>query len=184
MGNCKKQNSKRPELNINELFKRIKFESKQIQNTFREIEGLLKKSKEVMQQLLTAKNNGLLNGNTFFNVAEAPAAPVTPAVPIPIPTPAAPAPVTPLVQIVIKDIARIARQITIKQAELRESISLALITAVTLRQTDLSEDEEAVIFARFFSQIGNIARVNSELQALRDELDADIVILLGIAGEL
>ncbi|GAB1787162.1 hypothetical protein [Priestia megaterium] len=172
MGNSKKQNSKRPELNINELFKRIKFESKQIQNTFREIEGLLKRSKEVMQQLLTAKNNGLLNGNTFFNVAEAPAAPVTPA---------APAPVTPLVQLITKDIARIARQIRILQRELLTQTRIAIL-ALVLLQTATTEENEQLALAAFFSAVGAIGRIRSQLQALRDELDEDIVILLGIAA--
>ncbi|WP_194758468.1 hypothetical protein [Priestia megaterium] len=172
MGNSKKQNSKRPELNINELFKRIKFESKQIQNTFREIEGLLKRSKEVMQQLLTAKNNGLLNGNTFFNVAEAPAAPVTPA---------APAPVTPLVQLITKDIARIARQIRILQRELLTQTRIALLAFVLL-QTATTEETEGLAIAAFFSAVGAIESIRRQLQALRDELDEDIAILLGIAA--
>lgn len=174
MGNSKKQNSKRPELNINELFKRIKFESKQIQNTFREIEGLLKRSKELMQQLLTAKNNGLLNGNTFFNVAEAPVAPVTPAVPIPTP-------VTPLVQLITKDIARIARQIRILQTELSSQSRIAIFSLAVLAVTS-SEETEQLATAAFFSSVGAIGRIRSQLQALRDELNEDIVILLGIAA--
>ncbi|WP_420743567.1 hypothetical protein [Priestia aryabhattai] len=171
MGNSKKQNSKRPELNINELFKRIKFESKQIQNTFREIEGLLKRSKELMQQLLTAKNNGLLNGNTFFNVAEAPVAPA-----VPIATP-----VTPLVQLITKDIARIARQIRILQAELSRQTNIAILS-LTLLLVTTSEETEQLATAGFFSAVGAIGRIRSQLQALRDELNEDIVILLGIAA--
>ena len=172
MGNSKKQDRKRPELDINELFKIIKFESKQFQKTSREIEGLLKTSKELMQQLLTAKNNGSLNGNIFFNVAATSPAPVA----------AAPTPVTPLIQIIAKDIARIARQIRIKRAERRRSLVLATTIAIGLRETGLSEENEGVAFAGLFSQIGNIARINSELRALRDELNADIVLLLGIIG--
>ncbi|WP_377520470.1 hypothetical protein [Priestia megaterium] len=177
MGNCKKQDRKRPELDINELFKIIKFESKQFQKTSREIEGLLKTSKELMQRLLTAKNNGSLNGNTFFNVAATPPAAVALS-----PIPAAPTPVTPLIQIIVKDIARIARQIRIKQAERRRSLVLAVAIATGLRETNLSEENEGVAFAGLFSQIGNIARINSELRALRDELNADIVLLLGITA--
>ncbi|PFU67544.1 hypothetical protein COK90_00280 [Priestia megaterium] len=170
MGNCKKQDRKRPELDINELFKRIKFESKQFQKTFREIEGLLKTSKELMQRLLTAKNNGLLNGNTFFDVA-------------PPATPAAPTPVTPLIQIITKDIARIARQIRILQQEQLTQIRRALISMVFL-QTATTEETERLAIAVLFSAVGAIESIRSQLQALRDELDADIVLLLGIAGEL
>ena len=168
MGNCKKQNSKHPELNINELFKRIKFESKQIQNTFREIEELLKRSKELMQQLLTAKNNRLLNGNTFFNVAAAPA--------VPIPTP-----VTPLVQLITKDIARIARQIRILQRDLLRQYSIGILSLVLL-STTTSEETEQLATAAFFSAVGAIGSIRSQIQALRDELNEDIVILLGIAA--
>lgn len=171
MGNCKKQNSKHPELNINELFKRIKFESKQIQNTFREIEELLKRSKEIMQQLLTAKNNRLLNGNTFFNVAAAPAAPA-----VPIPTP-----VTPLVQLITKDIARIARQIRILQRDLLRQYSIGILSLVLLTTTT-SEETEQLATAAFFSAVGAIGSIRSQIQALRDELNEDIVILLGIAA--
>jgi len=170
MGNCKKQDRKRPELDINELFKRIKFESKQFQKTFREIEGLLKTSKELMQRLLTAKNDGLLNGNTFFDVA-------------PPATPAAPTPVTPLIQIITKDIARIARQIRILQQEQLTQIRRALISMVFL-QTATTEETERLAIAVLFSAVGAIESIRSQLQALRDELDADIVLLLGIAGEL
>ncbi|MED3861556.1 hypothetical protein [Priestia megaterium] len=178
MGNCKKQDRKRPELDINELFKRIKFESKQFQKTFREIEGLLKTSKELMQRLLTAKNDGLLNGNTFFDVAATPPAPVAPPA-----TPAAPTPVTPLIQIITKDIARIARQIRILQQEQLTQIRRALISMVFL-QTATTEETERLAIAVLFSAVGAIESIRSQLQALRDELDADIVLLLGIAGEL
>ncbi|MEH7411723.1 hypothetical protein [Priestia megaterium] len=178
MGNRKKQNRKRPELNINELFKRIKFESKQIHNTFKDIEELLKRSKELMQQLLTAKNNGLVNGNTFFDVAAAPA--------IPTPPPAVPPPVTPLVQIVTKDIARIARQIRILQRELHAAIVLAISAAALLRRVEEEEEEEE--FNEELATIELLAAVTAidnaliQLQELRAELNADIGILLGIAA--
>nr|WP_277736481.1 hypothetical protein [Priestia megaterium]WEZ56243.1 hypothetical protein P5632_00055 [Priestia megaterium] len=75
MGNCKKQNRKRQELDINELFKRITFETKQSQRTFKEIENLLNRSQQLMRKLLTNSNNILTSENAFFNVAGAPCCP-------------------------------------------------------------------------------------------------------------
>ena len=113
MGNCKKQDRKHPELDINELFKRIKFESKQIQKSLRDIEELLKRSQKLMQRLQITSNNGLANGNTFFNVAAAPAAPTPP-------TPQAP--VTGIQQGLINNILSTVREIGRVRRQIRDTL--------------------------------------------------------------
>ncbi|WJX02512.1 hypothetical protein [Priestia aryabhattai] len=113
MGNCKKQDRKHPELDINELFKRIKSESKQIQKSLRDIEELLKRSQKLMQRLQITSNNGLANGNTFFNVAAAPAAPTPP-------TPQAP--VTGIQQGLINNILSTVREIGRVRRQIRDTL--------------------------------------------------------------
>lgn len=184
MGNCEKQNRKRPELDINELSKRIKFESKQIQKTFSEIEGLLKRSQELMKRLQITSNNRSVNGNAFFDVAEAPAAP--PVVPPTPPTPQAP--VTTLQQTLIsnifstvRDIGRVRRQIrnTVEALiggsfllrrrlrQLRASVFGAPLVGPTLAEIELG------IFV-LQSQLENL---RIQLVGLQEDLDINIALL-------
>lgn len=179
MGNCKKQDRKRPELDINELFKRIKFNSKQIQKTFGDIEDLLKKSQRLMQQLLKTRtrNNGLSNENVFFNVAAAPVAPPTP-VPAPTPTPLPPITQTQQTLIInilstVRDIRSVRRQIT----DTIEAIigGLILLRARIIQRQDAEHEGQ---FARAFAlersiediRLG-ISILDSQLENLRIQLE-------------
>ncbi|MCM3308849.1 hypothetical protein M3628_29045, partial [Priestia megaterium] len=112
MGNSKKQNRKRQELDINDLFRRITFETKQSKKTFREIEELLNRSQQLMRKLPMTMNNILTNENTFFNVAGAPVAPPAPPVvpPPPSPEPVAPT-LTPDQRRLVRDIIEISRRL-------------------------------------------------------------------------
>ncbi|PEA37264.1 hypothetical protein COL08_00890 [Priestia megaterium] len=179
MGNCKKQYHKRPELDINELFKRIKFNSKQIQKTFEDIEDLLKKSQRLMQQLLKTRtqNNGLSNENVFFNVAEAPAAP-----PPPTP-PATPSPLPPITELqrtliinifsTIRDIRSVSRQIT----DTIEAIigGLILLRARIIQRQDAENEgqfERAFDLQTSIDDITlGISILDSQLENLRIQLE-------------
>lgn len=162
------------DIDIHELVERFKVESQQIQETFSDIEDLLKRSKKIMKQLLRIsddRNQDLAFEDVFFEVAPPAAAPVAPVPPAAAAPAAAPAPVTPIVQIITKDIARIARQIREEQSLLRFRFALLQI---------YGGRDPVIDFLLIQQTIESFNR----LQALRDELNADIVLLLGIAGEL
>ncbi|MGV7003290.1 hypothetical protein [Priestia megaterium] len=139
MGNCKKQNRKRQELDINELFKRITFETKQSQRTFKEIENLLNRSQQLMRKLLTNSNNILTSENAFFNVAGAPAAPVAPPTP---PTPTPLPPITQTQQTLIINLLSTVRDIRSVSRQIRDTYE-ALIGGVLLLRRRAIERSEA-----------------------------------------
>ncbi|WP_257145681.1 hypothetical protein [Priestia megaterium] len=189
MGNCKKQDRKRPELDINELFKRIKFNSKQIQKTFGDIEDLLKKSQRLMQQLLKTRtrNNGLSNENVFFNVAEAPAAPVAPPTPTPLP------PITQTQQTLIINILSTIRDIRSVNRQIRDTSEALVGGALLLRRrliersvafdedqfnraADLTRSIEDIILgiSILTSQLENL---RTQLEVLQENLDIYVALL-------
>ncbi|WP_061860468.1 hypothetical protein [Priestia megaterium] len=187
MGNCKKYDRKRPELDINELFKRFKLESKQIQKTFKDIEGSLKRSQELMQRLLTTRtrNNVLPNENAFFNVADAPA--------VPTPTPTTPTPV-PQVQVTItqqtlinnvlstaRNIGRVRRQII---NTIEAIIGGAVLTQRVLQQQRIGEIsanrailEIEEIGLGLLILLSDLESLREELEELRENLDINIGLL-------
>ncbi|PEZ49913.1 hypothetical protein CN367_03290 [Priestia megaterium] len=192
MGNCKKQDRKRPELDINELFKRIKFNSKQIQKTFGDIEDLLKKSQRLMQQLLKTRtrNNGLSNENVFFNVAEAPAAPVAPPTP---PTPTPLPPITQTQQTLIINILSTIRDIRSVNRQIRDTSEALVGGALLLRRrliersvafdedqfnraADLTRSIEDIILgiSILTSQLENL---RTQLEVLQENLDIYVALL-------
>lgn len=189
MGNCKKQDRKRPELDINELFKRIKFNSKQIQKTFGDIEDLLKKSQRLMQQLLKTRtrNNGLSNENVFFNVAEALAAPVAPPTPTPLP------PITQTQQTLIINILSTIRDIRSVNRQIRDTSEALVGGALLLRRrliersvafdedqfnraADLTRSIEDIILgiSILTSQLENL---RTQLEVLQENLDIYVALL-------
>lgn len=189
MGNCKKQDRKRPELDINELFKRIKFNSKQIQKTFGDIEDLLKKSQRLMQQLLKTRtrNNGLSNENVFFNVAEAPVAPPTPPTPTPLP------PITQTQQTLIINILSTIRDIRSVNRQIRDTSEALVGGALLLRRrliersvafdedqfnraADLTRSIEDIILgiSILTSQLENL---RTQLEVLQENLDIYVALL-------
>ncbi|MEH7312694.1 hypothetical protein [Priestia megaterium] len=184
MGNCKKQDSKRPELDINELFKRIKFESKQIQKIFRDIEGLLKRSQKLMQRLQITRNNSLVNGNTFFDVAEAPAVPT----PAPPPTPTPQAPVTAIQQTLINNILSTAREIGRVRTQIRNTVEAYIGGLILLRRRfrqlrgavfggsleGATLEEIALGLLVLQSQLENLTL---QLEGLQEDLDINISLL-------
>ncbi|MEH7486116.1 hypothetical protein [Priestia megaterium] len=182
MGNCKKQDRKRPELDINELFKRIKFNSKQIQKTFGDIEDLLKKSQRLMQQLLKTRtrNNGLSNENVFFNVAEAPAAPVAPPTPTPAPTPTPLPPITQTQQTLIINILSTVRDIRSVRRQITDTIEaiiggLILLRARIIQRQDAENEgqfQRAFDLERSIEDIRlGISILDSQLENLRIQLE-------------
>lgn len=195
MGNCKKQDRKRPELDINELFKRIKFNSKQIQKTFGDIEDLLKKSQRLMQQLLKTRtrNNGLSNENVFFNVAEAPAAPVAPPTPPTPPTPTPLPPITQTQQTLIINILSTIRDIRSVNRQIRDTSEALVGGALLLRRrliersvafdedqfnraADLTRSIEDIILgiSILTSQLENL---RTQLEVLQENLDIYVALL-------
>lgn len=170
MGNCKKQDRKHPELDINELFKRIKFESKQIQKSLRDIEELLKRSQKLMQRLQITSNNGLANGNTFFNVAAAPAAPTPP-------TPQAP--VTGIQQGLINNILSTVREIGRVRRQIRDTLETIIgsffLFRREFRRGNLARAEEIELGVLvLISQLGNLTL---QLEELQDNLEINIALL-------
>ncbi|PFJ39407.1 hypothetical protein COJ00_27910 [Priestia megaterium] len=174
MGNCKKQERKRSEFDINELFKRFKLASKQIQKSLRDIEGLLKRSQGLMQRLQITSNNGLANRNTFFQVAEAPA------VPTPAPSPPTPqAPVTGIQQGLINNIFSTVREIGRVRAQIRNTVEAAIggffLLRRALREFNLQRGQEIALgIMVLISQIENLTL---ELEELQEDLDINIVLL-------
>ncbi|MDP1383942.1 hypothetical protein Q8G31_30315 [Priestia megaterium] len=142
MGNRKKQNRKRKELDINELFKRIAFETKQSKRTFKEVEDLLNRSQQLMRKLPMTRNNILANENAFFDVGGAPAAPVAPPIvpPAPSPEPAAPT-LTPNQRRLVMEIFGISRRLR----NLRFQYAFAVINlSDSLDRLANSEDDEDI----------------------------------------
>lgn len=187
MGNCKKYDRKRPDLDINELYKRIKLESKQIQKTFKNIGELLKRSQELMQRLQITRNNSLVNGNSFFQVAEAPAVP-TP-VPTPVPSPPTPqAQVTAIQQTLISNILSIARDIGRIRRQIRETAEallggLVLATRI-IRQINAASivippgepNLEEIVLGVFVLQ-SQLANLTLQLEGLQEDLEVNIALL-------
>lgn len=170
MGNCKKQERKRSEFDINELFKRFKLASKQIQKSLRDIEGLLKRSQGLMQRLQITSNNGLANGNTFFNVAEAPAAPTPP-------TPQAP--VTGIQQGLINNIFSTVRAIGRVRTQIRNTVE-AIIGGFFLfrrefRRGNLARAEEIELGVLVL--ISQLENLTLQLEELEDDLNINIALL-------
>lgn len=183
MGNCKKYDRKRPDLDINELYKRIKLESKQIQKTFKNIGELLKRSQELMQRLQITRNNSLVNGNSFFQVAEAPA------VPSPAPSPPTPqAQVTAIQQTLISNILSIARDIGRIRRQIRETAEallggLVLATRI-IRQINAASivippgepNLEEIVLGVFVLQ-SQLANLTLQLEGLQEDLEVNIALL-------
>ncbi|MEJ9314269.1 hypothetical protein P4655_23205 [Priestia megaterium] len=173
MGNYKKQDRKHPELDINELFKRIKFESKRIQKSLRDIEGLLKRSQGLMQRLQITSNNGLANGNTFFNVAEAPAAPTPP-------TPQAPFTLSTGIQQVLINILSTAREIQRVRRQFRNTLETLIFGGLLVRRAGIlrlgfkrAEEIELGVLV-LMSQLENLSL---QLEELQENLDINIALL-------
>ncbi|MFI8658228.1 hypothetical protein [Priestia megaterium] len=172
MGNCKKQDRKRSELDINELFKRFKLESKQIQKTLKDIEGSLKRSQELMQRLLTTRtrNNVLPNENAFFNVAEAPA----------VPTPVPQAQVTITQQTLINNIFSTVREISRVRSQIRNTLEALIIGVLLIGRGGLLRlgferaQEIALGVLVLMSQLENLTL---QLEELQDNLDINIALL-------
>ncbi|MFD0085116.1 hypothetical protein [Priestia megaterium] len=170
MGNCKKQERKRSEFDINELFKRFKLASKQIQKSLRDIEGLLKRSQGLMQRLQITSNNGLANGNTFFNVAAAPAAPAAP-------TPQAP--VTGIQQGLINNIFSTVREIGRVRTQIRNTVEAAIggffLLRRSLRGFNIERSQEIALgIIVLISQLENLTL---QLEELEDDLNINIALL-------
>ncbi|MGG3581024.1 hypothetical protein ABEU81_00770 [Priestia megaterium] len=174
MGNCKKQEHKRSELDINELFKRFKLESKQIQKTLKDIEGSLKRSQELMQRLLMTRtrNNVLPNENAFFNVAEAPA--------VPTPTPVPQAQVTITQQTLINNIFSTVREIRRVRTQIRNTVEALIIGFLLIRRGGLLRlgleraQEIALGVLVLMSQLENLTL---QLEELEDNLNINIALL-------
>jgi hypothetical protein len=160
-------------LNFQDLQKRLKSDIGDIKETFKDIEELLREATRSLKQVI---GNEITNQELFFNVAP-------PAVP-----PNTPPAVTPvsIVQIITNDIARIARQIRNNRIELRQLIISSIVTlrALALAQRQGNEEVAGLAVVNFFTIVSQIERIQRENQALRDELEADVILLLGIAGEL
>ncbi|MDR7247083.1 hypothetical protein [Priestia megaterium] len=145
MGNSKKQNRKRQELDINDLFRRITFETKQSKKTFREIEELLNRSQQLMRKLPMTMNNILTNENAFFNVAGAPVAPPAPPAPPVVPPPPSPEPAAPTLtpdqRRLVRDIIEISRRLR----NLRFQLAFAALNlSDSLDRLADSEDDEDI----------------------------------------
>ncbi|MFF2445247.1 hypothetical protein [Priestia megaterium] len=170
MGNCKKQHHKRPALDINELFRRIKFESKQSKRTFKDIEDLLNRTYQLMQRLQTTRNNRVVNGNTFLNVAELPEAPPI----IPQPTPQAPpAPtLTPTQRRLVRDILEKGRRLRVLRGQLEFQ---AFLLFNEIREFGLGTISEDVFIASIFTIVGEIGRIQAEIEEVRGSLLATVL---------
>jgi hypothetical protein len=154
-------------LSLRDLRKRLNSDFCEIKDTLSDIEKLLRLSERVLKQLL---QTGITNQESFFNVAHPAAPPDAP----PAVTP------TPIVQIIAKDIARIARQIRIQQQELTIWIFNAFLGTVFLQSAETEEAEiSALVF--LFAAVGRIGTIKMELQSLRDELEANIALLLAFS---
>lgn len=186
MGDCKKQNRKRQELDINELFKRITFETKQSQRTFKEIENLLNRSQQLMRKLPMTSNNILANENAFFNVAGAPVAPPTPT-PTPLP------PITQTQQTLIINILSTIRDIRSINRQIRDTSEALVGGALLLRRRliersvafdedqfnradDLTRSIEDIILgiSILTSQLENL---RTQLEVLQENLDIYVALL-------
>ncbi|USK69898.1 hypothetical protein [Peribacillus asahii] len=158
-------------LNLGDLRKRLKSDIGEIEETLNDSKKLLESAERLLREL---NQNGITNQDMFFNVAPPAAPPDAP----PAVTP------TPIVQVITKDIARIAREIRIKQSEFDQQIFLTIVSLIVLRDLELDPEERTDAFLDFFTAVGRIEIIRRELQSLRDELEADVAILSGIAGGL
>lgn len=193
MGNCKKQNRKRQELDINELLKRITFETKQSQRTFKEIENLLNRSQQLMKKLPTNSNNILTSENAFFNVAGAPAAPVAPPTPPTPPTPTPLPPITQTQQTLIINILSTIRDIRSINRQIRDTYEALIGGAFLLRRRvierseafDEDEFDRADELTRSIEDItlgisifeSQLTNLRTQLEGLLDNLDIYIALL-------
>ena len=125
-----------------------------------------------MQRLLTNRNNRMVNGNTFFNVAEAPAA--APIVPIPPQTPEALLQITDFQRILLINISEQLERLQTLRAALR---AILVSGAATISEISEEAPVQALIFAEILAEDLSVAQ--REIQEVRNNLRNLVLTLAG-----